>query len=136
MSWRGATFGLAVAVGFNAALAGWNVARGQPWLAGLQLAVCVGLVAIRLWGNRRIAAARLAEALYAPRPQGVRVHRANGGTLDAELLYVGTEFDPADGPIAWWRITGIMLQPGDRVEVFDMPDFTGIEFQSADGFVP
>jgi hypothetical protein len=80
------------------------------------------------WHKRREDARRrhLAMTMLAPRPEGVRVLRANGEVLDCELVYVGR-----DNGNHCWAVGGAVLRDGDRLLVDTMPPHTGIEYATS-----
>jgi hypothetical protein len=107
-----------------------NASQGRGWLAAFQLGLVVGL-AWMWWRTERRRVRRAAalaqlllDSLDAPPPEGVRVVRADGTVLPAELVYRGRDEDGQH----LWELAGMILRPGDRLYADVMPGRTGIGF--------
>lgn len=122
-----------VAIAINLTWASINVARGgwHYWLAALEL-TCAGALAL-FWrySRRRIRYLRASTKLIndsfdAPRPEGVRVRRADGTELPCELVYRGRN----EQGFHLWEVAGMLLGPGDHLYADVMPDKSvRIEFE-------
>jgi hypothetical protein len=112
--------------------AAFNVAEGRGWLVAFHLGLVVGLAWIWWWTERRIRRWRRAtdatqlilDSLDAPRPEGVKVLRADGTVMPCELVYRGRR----DGEHLW-EVAGMVLRPGDRLVADVLPGHTGLEFE-------
>lgn len=56
------------------------------------------------------------------KPEGVKVVRTDGTELDCELINVGVDADGLDA----WRITGVELRDGDKIQCAVLPARTSI----------
>lgn len=123
---------MSLAMGVEVGMAGHNLSGGHMWMAWLNLLCGVFIVMVwrraersRAATNRFIKSAILmVESEYAPRPEGVRVVRADGTETPCELVYRGQE----DGQYLW-DVAGVVLRKGDMVRVDMMPGLTSIEIQ-------
>jgi hypothetical protein len=104
-----------------------NGSQGRGWLAAFHLGLVVGLVWMWVRTERSIRRSRAAatwilDSMEAPRPEGVKVLRADGTVLPCELVYRGREEDGQH----LWEVAGMVLQPGDELYADVMPGHTGI----------
>jgi hypothetical protein len=60
------------------------------------------------------------------KPTGVRVHRADGTVLNAELVHNGPDHEGLDN----WLIANIDYRPGDNVSIEELPPRTSISFRA------
>lgn len=115
--------------------AGVNVARDRPGWVVFYLAVAC-FVSLTWWHmeyrvkrlRAETTALLVAAAEFAPRPQGVRIVRANGEEVPVELVYLG--FDEGHYE---WLVAGAVLNADDRLTVDVWPGHTGLIIASGDG---
>jgi hypothetical protein len=89
----------------------------------------VAIILFWCWARARSRRAdRVVESIFAPRPLGVKVVRADGSVLPCELAYVGND---TEHEAYVWEIAGAVLFPGDHVEVDVMPPHTGIQWRGS-----
>jgi hypothetical protein len=107
-----------------------NASQGRGWLGAFHLGLVVGLGWMWVRTERRIRHVRtvarraqlIVDSLDAPRPEGVKVLRADGTVMPCELVYRGREDDGQH----LWEVAGMVLQPGDQLYADVMPGHTGI----------
>jgi hypothetical protein len=114
---------------------GTNLSKGSAWGVGINLVSATVVLLIWRWGERRAkhwrqATKLLLDSIDAPRPEGVRIRRADGTEQAVELVYRGT-VDDGYGPQHLWEVAGMELQPGDELMADVMPGRTGIEWKQA-----
>jgi hypothetical protein len=61
------------------------------------------------------------------KPEGVRLHRADGTVLDVELFHQGVDDEGLDV----WVVANARHRPGDRLTVETLPGRTAIEFTAS-----